>query len=294
MAARLGQVSLIFATLVALAAAGARAEEKDSEKYPVKQASYSTGAQGAKLTWLPYRPAAESLRGRVVKSDVARAQFETSAEPKATGGADPKKDPFGDGVTPGKSPTAPPALKPQGGLLDRLDAQLLPPDSSPKAGETVEKPSPETPSDGSPAKTESKSLPPLSAKEGKKPTGETAGQDGGPQLTPAPNGNGQRIPTLEEELATNVKRGDEGCPPTAEFKPIGEINNQIAAEQGKFPPECPLNAKPFEPRAWAPTTFAWNASGLCHKPLYFEDLPISARAGLLEAGVWVGGVFLVP
>ena len=67
MAARLGQASLIFAALAALAAAGARAEEKDSEKYPVKQASYSTGAQGAKLTWLPYRPAAESLRGRVVE-----------------------------------------------------------------------------------------------------------------------------------------------------------------------------------------------------------------------------------
>jgi hypothetical protein len=111
----------------------------------------------------------------------------------------------------------------------------------------------------------------------------------------------------------------------------------------------------FEPRAWAPITFTWKASGLCHKPVYFEDvhleryghswgcvpqpilsaahfflnvpvlpyamglcppkecvytlgyyrpgncapymldpLPLSVRAGLFQAGAWVGGVFAIP
>ena len=110
------------------------------------------------------------------------------------------------------------------------------------------------------------------------------------------------------------------------------------------------------PRDWQSTLFAWKASALCHKPLYFEDIelerygqtcsplfqpiisatkfylalpilpymmgleppceciyplgyyrpgscdsvfiippvPISLRGALLEAGVWVAGVALVP
>ena len=113
--------------------------------------------------------------------------------------------------------------------------------------------------------------------------------------------------------------------------------------------------KTLRPSTWAPTTFAWKASGVCHKPLYFEDvhleryghswgpylqpiisgghfflsvpvlpykmglyppcecvytlgyyrpgscapymldpLPLSIRAGLAEAGVWTGLVYLIP
>jgi hypothetical protein len=142
---------------------------------------------------------------------------------------------------------------------------------------------------------------------------------------------------------------------TAEFKPISEISNQIAAKEGNFPPECPIKSGEFTPRSWSPTNYAWTASGLCHKPLYFEDvqleryghswgpylqpiisqghffltvpilpylmgveppcecmytlgyyrpgscapymidpLPISVRAGLLEAGAWTGAAFLLP
>ena len=36
--------------------------------------------------------------------------------------------------------------------------------------------------------------------------------------------------------------------------------------------ECTLGDKVFQTRAWLPTTFTWKASGLCHKPLYFEDV----------------------
>jgi len=123
----------------------------------------------------------------------------------------------------------------------------------------------------------------------------------------------------------------------------------------ELPPECPLRGGEFLPRQWCQTTFTWKASGLCHKPLYFEDvhleryghswgpylqpiisgghffltvpilpykmglyppeeciytlgyyrpgscapylldpLPLSVRAGLAEAGAWVGGVYLIP
>ncbi len=129
----------------------------------------------------------------------------------------------------------------------------------------------------------------------------------------------------------------------------------------KQPQECPLAAMTtadpgdFAVRGWATTTYTWKASGLCHKPLYFEQvhleryghswgpylqpiisgghffltvpvlpykmgltppeecmytlgyyrpgscapymldpLPLSVRAGLAEAGFWVGGVAVVP
>ena len=40
-------------------------------------------------------------------------------------------------------------------------------------------------------------------------------------------------------------------------------------------------------------TLGYYRPGSC-APYMLDPLPISARAGLLEAGVWVGGVFLVP
>jgi hypothetical protein len=123
----------------------------------------------------------------------------------------------------------------------------------------------------------------------------------------------------------------------------------------RLPSECTLGGLRTAERHWMPSTFAWHASGLCHKPLYFEDvqleryghttgpytqpfissahfflniatlpyhmainpphecqyalgyyrpgncapwmlqpIPLSLRGGLAEAGVIVGGVFLIP
>ena len=38
-----------------------------------------------------------------------------------------------------------------------------------------------------------------------------------------------------------------------------------------LPTECALGDEPFPGRAWDGTTFTWKASGVCHKPLYFEE-----------------------
>ena len=123
----------------------------------------------------------------------------------------------------------------------------------------------------------------------------------------------------------------------------------------RLPSECTLGGLRTAERHWAPSTFAWHASGLCHKPLYFEDVqleryghttgpytqpfisgahfflniatlpyhmginpphecqyalgyyrpgncapwmlqpvPLSLRGALLEAGVIVGGVYIIP
>lgn len=41
-----------------------------------------------------------------------------------------------------------------------------------------------------------------------------------------------------------------------------------------YPFECLGRNVPFEPRSWPQTVYLWKASGLCHKPLYFEQVQL--------------------
>lgn len=51
---------------------------------------------------------------------------------------------------------------------------------------------------------------------------------------------------------------------TLQISPGGRMGEDV-------PYECTLGDEPFMPREWAGLTYTWKASGLCHKPLYFED-----------------------
>jgi hypothetical protein len=184
-------------------------------------------------------------------------------------------------------------------------------------------------------------------------------QEGGAQRSPFENEQPAREPdqfnppAREQGAQSGLLPGR--CPTPRDLKPLDQISINIAAEPGPFPAECGLGDETFVPRDFACTTYAWKASSLCHKPLYFEDwdleryghtaspllqpfisaaqfylvlpilpykmgleppgeciyalgyyrpgscapriipnVPISLRAGLLEAGVWVAGVALVP
>jgi len=81
-----------------------------------------------------------------------------------------------------------------------------------------------------------------------------------------------KVPTLEEALTAAPEIAMEECPTADDLKPISKITHDISAKDGRFPRECGLGDSTYEPRTWAPTTFAWTASGLCHKPLYFEQV----------------------
>jgi hypothetical protein len=41
-----------------------------------------------------------------------------------------------------------------------------------------------------------------------------------------------------------------------------------------LPTECTLGNDPFGGRQFLASTFTWKASGLCHKPLYFEEVQL--------------------
>ncbi len=176
-----------------------------------------------------------------------------------------------------------------------------------------------------------------------------------PQLERVPNGQAPQRGS-SEEYAQGPRALPYNCPTPKEYvKKLADISTNIAAEPGEFPAECGLGDEAFQPRNWNGMLFAWKASALCHKPLYFEDIelerygqtcsplfqpiisaakfyitlpilpymmgleppceciyplgyyrpgscapfiippvPISLRGALLEAGVWVAGVALVP
>lgn len=81
------------------------------------------------------------------------------------------------------------------------------------------------------------------------------------------------VDELEDILRDSLaQRGlSDYCPSPDDLKRIYEITNDISPEPGEFPEECPIDTGPFVPRQWGCVTYTWKASGLCHKPLYFEE-----------------------
>ncbi len=52
-----------------------------------------------------------------------------------------------------------------------------------------------------------------------------------------------------------------------------DLNIGVTGNEGEdYPYHCTLeDGSVFAPRCWGEVTYMWKASGLCHKPLYFED-----------------------
>ncbi|MBX9790400.1 MAG: hypothetical protein K2Y37_15890 [Pirellulales bacterium] len=108
----------------------------------------------------------------------------------------------------------------------------------------------------------------------------------------------------EQEMA-QLREGQQppACrKPEEILKRIRDITSDISADAGDFPPECPLGDSPFEPRMWHLTAFHWKASGLCHKPLYFEQVGVERYGhslGPILQPMWsgvdfYGRIFLLP
>ncbi len=106
--------------------------------------------------------------------------------------------------------------------------------------------------------------------------------------TPAgASGQGGIPKPLPFEGASGPKRLglDDLCRSPKDLKRINELTTNIAPSEGDLPHDCSLGNDVFRPRSFAPITYAWTASGLCHKPLYFEDVQLE-RYGHM-AGPWL-------
>jgi hypothetical protein len=199
----------------------------------VIQVSYSTGVSGHKLAWRPYRPdAAQPADNRQSDAESAQYQSPLPAANGQTGVTNPFNDPFDDGK---KLTQIPPS---------NLD-ESREPKPGPQGPAEIELPGPTT----TPAPAPS-------------PEGRSAERSqaigGGPG-------------SLESTLAAGPQVSLTPCRTPADLKKINEISYNIAPEAGGLPRECTLGGGRFPTRCFAPTTFTWKASGLCHKPLYFED-----------------------
>jgi hypothetical protein len=197
-----------------------------------------------KLKWLPYRPSMPTPKETPAQSTPRVAQTSAKAPTKLVQHSllRPFEDPFGDGG-------AKPLLKePSPDTAGKEDKILAAPRVSPASQRTLD-----TNSNGDDS---AYSFP---------TDDELKFSDEDPLANP--NGS-----SLADELGAGGPDLDYKCPSLNELKPIGKITYHARPKAGELPRECTLVGREFEPRHWACTTYHWKASGLCHKPLYFEDV----------------------
>lgn len=92
-------------------------------------------------------------------------------------------------------------------------------------------------------------------------------------------------PLGEQGFVLRQHEFKEDCPSPKDLKQIKDLTTNITPDEGELPNDCPLGGATFYGRSFVPITFSWTASGLCHKPLYFEDVQLE-RYGHM-AGPWV-------
>ncbi len=254
----------VLATALVLCMAAAQwpalslADDSPTKRTQAAKAVCSTAQQGSKLQWLPFRPSKPRADSRVVQA--GHVTESTSVARRSED--NPFSDPFGDRRLKPRGATRPPTRHDNGlgpakpGPLF-ADSNLQFPEEEP-AAEPGLRDLPEP----APGRMEFDTPP--------------SGPLGGP---------GQFSPLQEDYMSGQVAL-ERPCP-SADDKdfhtPIGELTSDTTAkdEEGQrvsrsdLPRECPLDDDVLDPdalRPWCETTFAWKASGLCHKPLYFEDV----------------------
>jgi hypothetical protein len=84
-----------------------------------------------------------------------------------------------------------------------------------------------------------------------------------------------------------VVRQEDGSRQAIPLGQLGEDEICFLSAWWQVPTECSLGDEQFRPRDWEPVAFTWTASGLYHKPLYFEER-------LLERYGHTTGPFIEP
>jgi len=268
LAATLPLLAIAIGTIISAWPQAAVAEPRSS----LTRASYSTGQDGRKLQWLPYRPG-KTYSGRTVRQTTPAnlprqyQQDDPFANYGGRIGSIAQLQNQDNGLL-GEPITEPPITSPT------IEPGTLPPLDDLKQGPLAEPPIPATPPAGIPLD---------------RPNYKTDAQiKKDPSAAP--------VPSLQQEWERNRPFLDTKCPTADDLKSIDQLTTDISIDPGELPKECPIGDEVFQARAWAPTTFMWKASGLCHKPLYFEDVHLEryghSRGPLLQPIISGGRFFL--
>ncbi len=89
---------------------------------------------------------------------------------------------------------------------------------------------------------------------------------------------------------------------TIPVRDLSDIDVAYVADAWNLPLQCGIGYEPYAGRQFIPSAVEWKASGLCHKPLYFEDVQL-ARYGhevgpvlqpLLSSAHFFGNLLILP
>ena len=200
----------------------------------VLPAAYSTGQAGHKLKWLPARTSAASQAGRT-PSRAKAARYD--APPSVRVAARGTVDPFSDPFGKAGSVSAAGQESPNKQVSDdALNGKALQP--------PLLQPQSASPSDAKPLEADSIQ-------------------------------RSEKVPSLLDNDLLAVKPEEQvyDCDAAKRMKPLSDVVVDISPPD-PLPVSCKLQTGSFEDRNWAPTTFMWKASGLCHKPAYFEQVQL--------------------
>ena len=70
-----------------------------------------------------------------------------------------------------------------------------------------------------------------------------------------------------------IVQTDTGARIKIAYARLSDADWAVIAEHWRLPIECGIGGT-YVARCWAPQTFTWTASALCHKPLYFENIQL--------------------
>ena len=200
----------------------------------VQQVSYTVSQTGHRYKWMPYQPKPTK------KVEPLRAEAAQFTAPAQTTPLHPIQDPFGDSQQAAQDQALPSVEQ----LLADDNAKEVPLEdllSPPLANGELPAEAPFSPDF-------------------------SIDQQGDPQ-------------SIEGMLADRRPPEPQECKsPDEVLDPIDDLDYNTAIRDPQLsdpelrPTVCDLAGGEFVPRQWAPTTFMWQASGLCHKPAYFEDV----------------------
>jgi hypothetical protein len=236
------------------------ADDSSGQQPAAGGAQPGSGQHGYKLKWLPYRPSVPSARSGAGATElgaqaVSKAPARTARRPHGEAFADPFAD---AAVSPGK-PT-----------LAATAGESRVPRRNPSNGKRPDQTLPEEPATQPTPEGNRPGFPSQKAIE----------VPAEPEREPSQAGGA---------AAGRQAESEEKCPSPYDpsyYTRIDELSSDTTAPEGQFPRECTLTEETFRPfapgrvrqnslgQAWAPSTFTWKASGLCTKPLYFEDVQL--------------------
>ena len=97
---------------------------------------------------------------------------------------------------------------------------------------------------------------------------------------PQPEATPEQIAQRREQIEKERAKAKEACEEI--YREVRDdvistvdLDIRLKGNPGEdYPFDCTLGSETFQPRNWSTITYRWKAAGLCHKPLYFQEVQL--------------------